>query len=120
MKQTGHDLRAIAKLTPALRWVPVVVAGGCFLGWMWAFNYVAELLAIEGDKLEMLARFGSAVVVVGTATGLSAAFIIRRAMRRYPPGPLCRHCGQSLRGVPAGEGVIRCPECGKDSPVADR
>src|SRR5262245_26928555 len=38
----------------------------------------------------------------------------RKPDKKKPKGPICQHCGYSLRGVPAQEdNTLKCPECGK-------
>lgn len=57
----------------------------------------------------------STLVFAASGWGLMTASLaiprlIRRAIRR---AGRCRECGYDIRGVPAVDGVVRCPECGQ-------
>lgn len=68
--------------------------------------------------------FGSVFVIVPI---VAASFVartvrrrlIRRAVERELAGKVCLWCGYDMRGTAAVDERVRCPECGKESPVGE-
>ena len=114
------------------KWIPEVTAALAFLGWMFVFGRTTDALEnTDWDLLASLGKFGiggfAITLLLGYGVALALAFLLgrvvpravmRRELKNYLCSPACFFCGYSLRGLDVQRSAIRCPECGKTSPVA--
>jgi len=98
---------------------------------MFLFGRVTD--ALEGTRWDILAwltqsgvlgSVGALVLGYGVAITLALVIsvlipraVLRRELFRHLYSPACFWCGHSLRGLRRINGRIRCPECGRQSPV---
>jgi hypothetical protein len=131
IEHSAELVNAVHKRKPALKWLPSLAAPAA-LGWMFIFGRVTDVL--EGTRWDVLAfldkqgPLGIAGILglgfgIAIALGFVAGFavpraILRRLIRHHLYSPACFWCGYSLVALEAHEAAIRCPECGKYSPVS--
>lgn len=87
----------VAALPPAILWIQECGH------WLWRW-----------ERIGVIPYFFTLLIVVGVPLGL----LIRFQRRLYPrviesDYRLCTECGYSLKGLPATEGRLTCPECGQ-------
>jgi hypothetical protein len=125
-------VEAIYNRRPALKWIPPIAAPLSFLGWM--FVYGRTLDTLENTRWDLVAFFNqmgvfgvAASILLGFGVAITLAVILatvvpravlRRELHRCLYSPACFWCGYSLSGHEAPESRVRCPECGRPSPVA--
>ena len=129
--QCSDLVGAVYARKPGVKWIAPVAGPIAFLGWMFMFGRVTD--ALEGTRWDILALLtqsgilGSAgALMLGYGIAITLAIVIsvlippavlRRALFRHLYSPACFWCGYSLRGLRRINGSIRCPECGRQSPV---
>lgn len=125
-------IQAIYTRRRVLKWVPPAAAALAFFGWMFAFGRITDILEnTNWDLLAFLYQLGlpgwTIVVVLGygIATALAIVLaaviprtVLRHEVRRCLHSPACFWCAYSLRGLEIRDSRVRCPECGRSSPVA--
>ncbi|MCH8165001.1 MAG: hypothetical protein IH889_05270 [Planctomycetes bacterium] len=125
---------AIDKRKPTVRWGPSVTAGAVFFAWMVFFGTGTDFLeqtrfdvlgflhrhGILGFIVALLLGFGIGIILA-TVVGVSLRrLLLRRQIQHHLFSPACFWCGYSLAGLNHADQSVRCPECGKASPVALR
>ncbi|MHC4108282.1 MAG: hypothetical protein ACYSTY_09390 [Planctomycetota bacterium] len=115
-------VKAVYARRPVLKWGPPIACPIAFLGWMFLFGRVTDVL--EKTRWDVLALPGGALLGYPIAITLALVVatvvpraVLRRALRHCLYSPACFWCGYSLRGLEIHESRIRCPECGKFSPA---
>lgn len=125
---------AIEKRKPIVRWVPSVAAFVGIVAWMVFFGIGTDFLEqTRFDLLGFLNRQGILGHIVALSLGVGIGVILasvagmslrrlllRRQIQHHLFSPACFWCGYSLTGLDHEGSDIRCPECGKASPVALR
>ncbi len=127
--QCAKLVDAVYTRKPHYKWLPEAAAGLAFLGWMIVFGWTTD--ALEKTDWDPFGRLGIARLAVmlllgyGVAIALAVVFgrliprvVMRRELKNCLCSPACFFCGYSLRGLDVQLSAIRCPECGKTSPVA--
>ncbi len=125
---------AIEKRKPIVRWVPSVAAFVVMVAWMAFFGIGTDFLeqtrfdlpgflhrqGILGHIVALSLGVGIAITL-GTVVGVSLRrLLLRRQIQHHLFSPACFWCGYSLAGLNHADQSVRCPECGKASPVALR
>ena len=117
-----------------LKWIPGPVAIATFLAWWFVFGVVADALVgtpldleqfviehgVPASLVVILLSFGVAVGLGLFVGGHVGRRLVRRQVEQHLGDPLCFWCGYALQGLASAEGRVRCPECGRQSPVDRR
>ena len=125
-------VEAIYDRRPALKWIPPIAAPLAFLGWMLVYGRTTDMLentrwdllaffdrmGVFGVAASILLGFGVAVTLAVILATVVPRAVLRRELRRCLYSPACFWCRYSLSGLEADNSTIRCPECGRLSPVA--
>ncbi len=122
---------AVYARKPGVKWIAPVAGPIAFLGWMFLFGRVTD--ALEGTRWDILAwltqsgvlgsvgalmlGYGVAITLALVISVLIPRAVMRRELLRHLYSPACFWCDHSLRGLRRINGRIRCPECGRQSPV---
>lgn len=117
-------VEAVYARGPVLKWGPPIAGLIAFLGWMFLFgrgtdvleNTRWDVLAVPG--LGILLGYGVAIPLAFVVATVVPRVVLRRALCHCLFSPACFWCGYSLRGLETHDSRIRCPECGRLSPVA--
>lgn len=114
-----------------LKFVPGAIGLMLFVGWMIVFGVGTDLLEdTKWDIINRLTELGTPglgiLFAIGPVFGIAAASIgvtasravlLKRELTMCLETPICVWCCYNLAGLEPHGARVRCPECGKTSPV---
>ena len=131
LAQCADLVGAVRARKPGIRWIAPVAGPIAFLGWMFMFGRLTDVL--EGTRWDILALLTSkgilgtaGIVLLGFGVAITLGIVVgelipravlRRALFYHLYSPACFWCGYSLHGLHRSNPSIQCPECGRHSPV---
>jgi len=107
---------SLASLTGFFGWMLIFGKGTDYIEHVYHLDFIADG-GVLGILLALISGYGAAIAFAICLYCLILSRLNRNTVLFRFSGGRCVYCGYSLQGHLADLGGVRCPECGKRSPI---